>query len=115
VQERLILVVRWQDVRDIERIRLLHEFGKYFRYPEDVRDLLLSQVSDHIRQNVARFAREFAVEDLFDSVFSSLPWCMLLHDLDERQLPDESKAHYQVPDSLCLIETSKQETLPAPC
>gem|GEM_PF-3415829 len=97
---------------DIEPIRLLHEFDKHFRCPDNVRELLLSQVSDHIRQNVARFERGFAAEDLFDSVFSSLPWCILLHNLDERQLPDESKAQYQVPDSLCLIETSSKKHCP---
>jgi hypothetical protein len=99
-------------VSDIERIRIIHELTQSFDVSADVVDGLRRQVSEPLRQNIDRFFRGLEVEDLFTTVFQSLPWTTLAHGLGQKQFPLESKAAYQVPDVVLFCEAGNLEHYP---
>jgi hypothetical protein len=51
-----------------------------------------------------RAERGLTTESRFADVFSALPWTRLIHGLDQRQLPSESKTTLQVPDFLAIVQ-----------
>ena len=48
----------------------------------------------------------FKIEDWFEWVFSTLPWVVMIHGLDQQQFPSRSKRTYQVPDFIVIVETT---------
>lgn len=64
------------------------------------------------KAEIERFFRGYTVEDNFNILFSAVPWVMLIHGLEQNQLPILSKQYYQVPDFIIYFETNKKEIKP---
>jgi hypothetical protein len=97
---------------EIERIQVLHDLQTHFEVPEAVRTTLESQLSTEDQAQIERFFSGFMIEDVFEWIFSAMPWVNLIHAHDQQQFPMRSKANYQVPDFLILVETSALEHRP---
>lgn len=99
-------------MNEINKIRTIHDVKTNF--PE-VDKSFISLLEESIIDNkeiLERYYRGFSKEDLFFSLWSSLPWVSLIHKLDETQLPEQSKEKYQVPDFTVLFETYKKTDVP---
>lgn len=51
-----------------------------------------------------RMASGLTTEWRFAPVFASLPWVKLIHGMDQRQHPIDSKNEFQVPDSFAIVQ-----------
>lgn len=91
---------------EIERIRLLHDVTTRFELPKQVANDLARQLTDDDRSKIDRFISGFEIENWFEAIFSAMPWSMLIHALSQQQFPLRSKAAFQVPDFLAIVETT---------
>jgi hypothetical protein len=91
---------------EIERLRLLHDVTTRFDVPEQVTNDLARQLTDDDRSKIDRFISGFEIENWFEAIFSVMPWSMLIHGLSQKQFPLRSKAAFQVPDFLAIVETT---------
>jgi len=97
---------------EIEKHRVLHDLGTQFDLPKEVESLLKTQLSSDDQTRLERFVTGFEIEDWFEWIFSAMPWCQLIHGLDQQQFPQRSKSTYQVPDFLMFVETSSMNHQP---
>ena len=93
------------DKPEIGKLRVLHELQNQFDV-RAVKSTLESQLSNEDQRRINRFIAGFKIEGWFQWIFSALPWAMLIHGLDQHQLPFTSKEQYQVPDFLVIVETT---------
>jgi hypothetical protein len=107
-----LLTIAEATMSDIGKIRLIHDLGQEFNLSASHFELLKSQLASGDKDIVSRFAHGFEVEDWFHALYSLMTWSMLIHGLNQNQLPPWSKAKYQVPDFLALIEATSLEHLP---
>ena len=74
-------------------------------------DTLVSDLPFTLEKN-ERAERGLASESRFADVFSALDWAVLIHGLDQWQLPLDSKSEWQVPDHLIFVRPPKREASP---
>jgi hypothetical protein len=99
-------------VADIGKQRLIHQLHQHFNIPEELATALTGQLTADDQNALARFSKGFKAEDWFAILFSELPWTVLLHGLEQNQLPVASKSQYQVTDFLVLAETTSLAHVP---
>lgn len=97
---------------DIGQQRLIHELPRKFDISDQHLDHLTQQMSPEDQAAMARFSGGFEAEDWYRSLFSVLPWTILIHGLDQHQFPQGSKQSYQVPDFLTLVEATSMDHVP---
>jgi len=97
---------------EIEKLRVLHELTNLFKMTNNVEISLKNQLSTDDQDRLERFVSGFKIEDWFEWIFSSLPWVIMIHGLDQQQFPSYSKEIYQVPDFLMILETSARSHYP---
>ena len=99
--------------KEIHKAQILHDFKKNFNISDDLLNKFISQIeSDNIKSNIKRFFKGYTIEDYFSYTFSSLPWTKLLHAVNQKQFPTNSKEKYQVSDFFIFFENSKKEIHP---
>jgi len=59
-----------------------------------------------------RAERGLTSEGRFADVFAALDWAVLIHGLEQRQLPTSSKDEWQVPDHLVFVRTPDRDASP---
>lgn len=84
---------------DIDKIQLIHNVQKTFKYSGEAVSILIEQIEDSDKKsNISRFFSGYTIEDTFQYLIAALPWVRLAHKLDQAQLPLTSKNEFQVPD-----------------
>ena len=103
---------------DIQAMRLIYDVIKTSRDNEknltdEEIEILLNRmiVDESIRKNFDRFLKGYAAEDLFQRIFSLLPWVKLIVPLGQEQFPNISKEMYQVHDYEVTFEAGDKDTL----
>lgn len=99
---------------DIDKIQLIHDIQKTFKYSDDAVSKLIEQIEDlDKKNNIARFFRGYTIEDTFQYLITALPWVRLAHKLDQTQLPLSSKAEFQVSDYQLYYEDFDKKCHPS--
>lgn len=95
-------------MNDIEKAHHLFKLQQVFIMSDDTLQSFIQQIeNNNIRNNINRFFRGYAVEDIFKKLFSHMPWVKLINELEQEQFPEKSKEDFQVPDFLVTYETSQ--------
>jgi Holliday junction resolvase len=98
---------------DIEKIQLIHDVKQMFEIDDSLIKTFIEQInSKEHSSNIERFFRGYKIEDHYFFLQSSLPWVKLIHALQQNQLPESSKSTYQVPDYMCVFESSSLADYP---
>lgn len=95
----------------IQGMRIVYDTAKAARdndqefSDEDIQLLLKRLISDEsLIPEYSRFAKGYAVEDLFMRIYSLLPWVKIITPLGQEQFPEKSKETLQVPDYEIVFE-----------
>jgi hypothetical protein len=98
---------------DIDKIQIIHDLKENFSIDSNNLINLVNQINDNkYRNSIERFFRGYKIEDQYLSLCGSLPWVKLIHGLEQKQLPSDSKKNYQVSDYLCIFENAKKADIP---
>lgn len=90
---------------DIEKLHLIHRLKNGFSVDETTVQQLIRQVDPSKAQYAERFFSGYTVENRFGVLYGLLPWVALIHGLEQHQIPESSKAHFQVPDYTALYKS----------
>jgi len=100
-------------MEDITKIKIIHELKNRFTVDDVTLNKFIEQIDNSdFKENIVRFFRGYKAEDNFHTLYSTMPWVKLVHELGQNQLPSLSKEIYQVPDFTIFFETCKKENKP---
>lgn len=96
----------------MEQAQILHNLRNHFSITDDQFQGLLDQIeNEKYRNNFLRITAGLTVEDIYKSIFGSLPWVKSITGLHQQQ-EQRHREDYQIPDYSVLIEDSQKETFP---
>ena len=100
----------------IQAIRHVYDIVRSSRdkdnqFSDDTIQMLLARTVDDevLIGKYKRFEMGYAAEDLFERIYSLLPWVKLITPLGQEQFPEKSKEEYQVTDYEVLYEVGDKE------
>lgn len=97
---------------EMEKAQLIHHLQENFDVPEEMIQLLISQITDpDLKNNLPRIKKGLKIEDEYQSIFGALPWVKNIHGLNQKQ-EKKHKKEYQTPDYSLLIEDSQKKRFP---
>ncbi|HMQ79781.1 MAG TPA: hypothetical protein PKE39_09430 [Ignavibacteria bacterium] len=97
---------------DIDKIYNLFKLKSAFKNVDEVFHKLSNQITDpNVKDNITRFEKGFTVENYFACIYSMLPYVKLVHGLEQKQYPEQSKSQYQVPDFNVIYKSFKGKDL----
>ncbi|MFP3156523.1 hypothetical protein LQZ18_19305 [Lachnospiraceae bacterium ZAX-1] len=89
-------------------VKASKDMGKDFSDENIVKLLELTVSDEELRGQFKRFEKGYAAEDLFQRIYSLLPWVKLITPLGQEQFPEKSKEDMQTPDyEVCFEAGSK--------
>lgn len=99
--------------KEIHKVQILHDLKENFKVNEELMNSFISQIeNENLKENISRFFKGYKIEDNFSYTFSALPWSKLLHAVEQKQYPGNSKERFQVSDYIIFYENSKKEIYP---
>lgn len=105
-------------MHDIQKIKTVYDLEKAIYSAnnplsdsEIITLLTRLDIKKELKENYPRFKKGYAAEDLFQCIYSLLPWVKNISSLGQEQYPKESKSYFQVPDFDITFENYDKKLL----